>query len=213
MAGAARIDPGPDARERILEAALEAFAENGFEGSKTRDIAGRAKVTLGLVQYYYGSKLELWKAAVDRAFADLVDSLDEALDADATLTTRERLRGMLRSHVHFVARRPEFARLMHEEGKRRGPRTRWLVDRHVKPLHERLEPMIALAQREGFLPSTPAPIHYFYAMVGAITMIFHQAEECRRLTGIDPSDPAVADAHALAIEQLFLAASPQETRT
>ena len=63
MPRAARAETGSDARERILEAALAAFAENGFDGSKTRDIASRADVTLGLVQYYYGSKLNLWKAA------------------------------------------------------------------------------------------------------------------------------------------------------
>ena len=40
--------------------------------------------------------------------------------------------------------------------------------------------------------------------VGAVSALFHQAPECRLLTGRDPSDPAVADAHADALIQLFL---------
>ena len=39
---------------------------------------------------------------------------------------------------------------------------------------------------------------------GAIDVIFHQAEECRRVTGVDPSDPEVIEAHARTIEFMFL---------
>lgn len=211
MPRAARAESGPDARERILEAALEAFSENGFEGAKTRDIAARARVTLGLVQYYYGSKLDLWKAAVDHCFVELGDSFDRALEGTDAMSARDCLRRLLHSHVHFVAHKPEFVRLMHDEGKRRGPRTRWLVDRYVKPMHARLAPLIDRAQSEGLLPPHPAPTHFIYAMVGAVGMIFHQAEECRRVSGIDPGDPDVAEAHALAIEHLFLGPSREES--
>ena len=36
-------------RERILAAALEVFAERGFDGARTRDIAERAGANLGLI--------------------------------------------------------------------------------------------------------------------------------------------------------------------
>ena len=197
---------GKETRERILVAALDAFAERSYEGATTREIAHRAGVPLGLLRYYFGDKLKLWKAAVDRAFAEIRTGLDSAIAGEpgSTGDDLERVRAGIRAHVHFVARNPEFVRLMHDEGKRRGPRARWLADRYVKPMFDRLVPMMGRLQQQGRLPKDIAPLHFAYALVGAIDVIFHQAEECRRVTGVDPQDPEVIAAHARAVEYLLL---------
>ena len=160
---------------------------------------------LGLLQYHFGSKQKLWQAAVDRAFGDINRELDaattQALDAEDELA---RTRAGIRAHVRFVARHPEFVRLMHDEGKRRGPRMRWLVDRHVKPMFARMEPTIRRLQELGRLPADIEPLHFVYGLIGAIDVIFHQVEECRRVTGADPADPAFAEAHARAVEHMLL---------
>ncbi len=204
MAGAAAAEIRSDARNRILVAALRAFSENGFEGSRTRDIAARADVTLGLLQYYFGSKLKLWQAAVDLAFVELREGLEAILSLSELSDERERLRLLIRSHVRFVAQNPEFVRLMHEEGKRRGPRMRWLADRHVKPLFEKMIPLIRRSQEKGILPAGIPPAHFVYILAGAAGVIFHQAEECKRVAGFDPADASAVEAHARAVEHLFL---------
>jgi TetR/AcrR family transcriptional regulator len=204
-----------EVRKRILDAALQSFAEKGFDGATTRQIAGRANVPLGLLRYYFGDKLKLWQASVDQAFGELRSGLDAttfmpmsgAEDRDPVSA----IRAGIRAHVHFVAKNPEFVRLMHEEGKRRGPRMRWLVDRHVTPLFERLVPVIAHLQELGRLPKGIAPLHFAYALIGSIDVIFHQAEECRRVTGVDPTDPAVIDAHSRAVEFMLLGSPSTET--
>ena len=63
MARAATLETGSDTRERILVAALQAFAEKGYDGATTREIASRAGVNLGLLQYHFGGKPKLWQAA------------------------------------------------------------------------------------------------------------------------------------------------------
>jgi AcrR family transcriptional regulator len=188
MAGPAAAEAGSDSRERILRAALEAFSQRGFDGATTREIAAHAGVPLGLLQYHFGGKPKLWRAAASPA--------DE----------RERMQLLIRGHVEFVARNPEFVRLMHDEGKRRGPRMRWMVDRHVKPLYTALAPLIQRSQEVGLLPAGIAPIHFVYILAGAVGVIFHQAEECKRLAGVDPFDRAAVEAHSRAVEHLFLGA-------
>jgi hypothetical protein len=72
----------------------------------------------------------------------------------------------------------------------------------------RLLPMIRLLQELGRLPDDIPPLHFAYALIGAIDVIFHQVEECRRVTGVDPTDPAVVEAHARAVEYMLLGSAP-----
>jgi AcrR family transcriptional regulator len=191
-------------RDRILEVALEAFSELGFDGASTRAIAAGAGVNQGLIPYYFGTKDELWREAVDRAFSELREGLTGIFDTVAAQSGRERLAVMIRRYVDFVARHPEFVRLMNEEGKRDGPRMRWLTDHHVRPLYEGMLRIFREARVLDVLPPGVDPVHLHYIYVGAVATIFHQAHECRRLTGYDPSTPEAARAHSDALIQLLL---------
>lgn len=56
----------PSARERILTAAEELFAETGFDATPTSRIAALARVPKGLVHYYFRRKADLLTALVQR---------------------------------------------------------------------------------------------------------------------------------------------------
>jgi AcrR family transcriptional regulator len=56
-------------REAILQSALVAFSRHGYDGIGVREIAQAAGVTAVLVNRYFGSKEELFAAAVETAFA------------------------------------------------------------------------------------------------------------------------------------------------
>jgi len=197
-------------RELILRAALRAFAVRGFDGASTREIAAKAGVNHGLIPYYFGSKQKLWQAAVDLAFEQLKAGVEAILADPSFADDRARAARLIRAHVRFVAAYPEFVRLMHEEGKRGGPRMRWLVDRHVRPLYQAIEALLARGQKSGTLRLAMTPLHFFYVLAGAAGVIFHQAEECKRLTGVDPCDPEVVEEHARVVERLLLGSSPEE---
>src|SRR5271167_2528762 len=56
---------GEDTRRRILDAAIEIFAAEGYDGASTRTLAERAGVNLPAIQYYFGSKEGLYRAVVE----------------------------------------------------------------------------------------------------------------------------------------------------
>lgn len=55
----------PDTKAEILAAARGTFAERGYEGATIRAIASRAGVDPALVMHYFGSKEDLFAAALD----------------------------------------------------------------------------------------------------------------------------------------------------
>ena len=193
-----------ETRDKIVRAALDIFTEKGFEAASTREIATRVGVNHGLIPYYFGTKQKLWRAAVDHAFGDMQEEVDAILADPATPDPRERAARMIRAHVYFVARRPAFVRLMFEEGKRRGERMRWIVDRHVQPLYDAVTQLLSQVLRRDDATLDVSPAHLFYVMAGATGLIFHQAEECRRVSGVDPFDPEIVEAHARIVERMLL---------
>ncbi|HXJ34821.1 MAG TPA: TetR family transcriptional regulator [Candidatus Eisenbacteria bacterium] len=199
-ATAARGSEG--ARERILAAALDVFAERGFEGARTREIAERAGANLGLIKYYFDDKERLWKAAVGRAFEELTAGFADGAGGSGRDEPLAWLERNLRQFVRFVARHPEFMRLMNDEGKRDSRRMRWLADRFVRPMAEAVGAHLERAQAEGLVPPIPL-VSLRYIVLGAAGLIFSQAPECKYISGVDPTDPAFAERHADALLQVL----------
>lgn len=185
-------------RERILAAAVDEFADRSFDGSTTRAIAARAGVTQPLLNYHFRTKDELWRSAVDSLFGTLTTALGDRIDGlrgadDVTVT-----RLMVREFVEFSARNPQLHRIITGECKADGPRMDYLVDRHISPLYAMATQRFARLVDAGVLPPV-APAHLYYLLTGAGPTMFVLGPECRRLTGLDPTDDAVIAAHADAV--------------
>jgi AcrR family transcriptional regulator len=99
--------PGLEARQRIIDVAIKIFGSLGFENASTRTIATRAKVNLGSLRYYFGSKKKLYLACVEHiavygeaqleAFADKVGA-----SAGAPDSSREQSLEVLRFSVEML---------------------------------------------------------------------------------------------------------------
>ena len=193
--------PRGEARDRIVAAAIEAFAEKGFEAASTRDVAKRAGTDQGLVTYHFPSKDGLWRAAADRLFSVMGQRLDERMAALAQADPRTRVRGAIREYVRWVAEHPEFFRFLVDEGNLSNARTRWLVDTHLKPRFEFMRDA-GLARAVGV--EEDAVPHAFFALSGAAGLIFAVSSNCRRLTGLDPRRKDAIESHADFVADLFL---------
>ncbi|MGH3760139.1 MAG: TetR/AcrR family transcriptional regulator [Gemmatimonadales bacterium] len=81
-------DDDPSARERILTAAEELFAEFGFDATPTSKIAARATVPKGLVHYYFKRKSDLLAALVDRLPDEQVEPARVVVPGDVAASLR-----------------------------------------------------------------------------------------------------------------------------
>ncbi|MFE5191880.1 TetR family transcriptional regulator [Streptomyces sp. NPDC056628] len=68
-------------RERILDAAREEFSERGYEKTSVRGIAKAAGVDPALVHHYFGTKEQVFEAAVEVALVPALKVRDTVLAA------------------------------------------------------------------------------------------------------------------------------------
>ncbi len=67
---------GTQARQRLLKAALQLFADKGYQKTSTREIADAAEVNLGSISYYFGDKPGLYRAVFCESFCDTAAAPD-----------------------------------------------------------------------------------------------------------------------------------------
>ncbi|MEU5733162.1 TetR family transcriptional regulator [Streptomyces antimycoticus] len=67
---------GPGARDRILAAARNEFAERGYDKTSIRGIAKAAEVDPALVHHYFGTKEQVFEAAIELIFAPAMAAPD-----------------------------------------------------------------------------------------------------------------------------------------
>lgn len=78
---------GDVARQQLILSAMALFAENGFEGTSTREISNQAQQNIGAIAYYFGSKEGLYRAVLE-FITDYINAqfLDKFLDIDDFFT-------------------------------------------------------------------------------------------------------------------------------
>jgi TetR/AcrR family transcriptional regulator len=187
--------------QRIVDAAVSAFAEQGFGASSTRDIAARAGVTQGLVTYHFESKDALWRAAADQIFGQLGGSLPVRPRRATRAERRTGARAAIRAFVHFAARHPELFHFMVDAGRHDDDRMRWLVETHLEP---RFSDLAGYGSADGIMSGRGLAPHSYYALLGAGSLIFAIAPECRALTGVDPTTAGAIERHAELMAKLFV---------
>ena len=60
---------GDDTRSRLIDAASAIFAERGYQSATTREICIHARANAAAVNYHFGDKLGLYKAALESVIA------------------------------------------------------------------------------------------------------------------------------------------------
>lgn len=87
--------------QMILDAAIEFFAEHGFD-AQIRSLAERIGVSQGLIFRYFATKEELVERVFQRTFLARWDPGWELLLGDRSVPLRERLRRFLKSYLGVV---------------------------------------------------------------------------------------------------------------
>jgi AcrR family transcriptional regulator len=182
-------------RADILEAALKIFAKDSFEGASVLDIARVAKTGQPSIHYHFGSKEQLWMAAVDHAMGNLKSFVDAIALTTVDLEPIDVLRVVCRCFVNFSANYPEHALILINEMRVSGERFEWLTEKYLRPVHKHIDTLLENGKRRDQIKDIPV-MHLTNTILIALVHFFTIGPMLNRIYAIDVSDPAVVAAHA-----------------
>jgi AcrR family transcriptional regulator len=147
-----------------MVAAIEAFSLHGYNGVSLRTVNEQLGVSRNLLYQRFGSKADLWRAAVDWAFRPLIEYLETADDESADPMIR--LRMLIRNFIEYSATRPYLARIATMEGAAATDRLNYLYDNYIGPIQSRFAPLFSLLREQGRIKNIPTEIFYFQLTSG-----------------------------------------------
>jgi AcrR family transcriptional regulator len=104
--------PAGERRVRILDAAVEVFAEHGYTAAKMQDIATRAGVVPSVLYDHFGSKRELHITLLELHAAQLRERSLRRLEG---ATVEEMVRASISNYFAFVEEDPFIWRVLHQD--------------------------------------------------------------------------------------------------
>ena len=96
-------------RRKILDAAEELFANLGYRGASVKKISTKAGVTGAMINYYFGNKLNLYHAVLDRIVRDIGKMVKDVLATG--LPPAQRLEIFFGWFFDYAAQHPNFSKL------------------------------------------------------------------------------------------------------
>ncbi|MGQ7845669.1 TetR family transcriptional regulator C-terminal domain-containing protein [Granulosicoccus sp. 3-233] len=116
---------------RIVRAALDVFASNGYRGSTVDQIADTAGMSKANVLYYFNTKQDIYAAVLARTLTVWLDPLEE-LDADGDPI--EELWKYAQQKLRLSRKAPHASRLFANEILQGGPVIRPFLENQLKSL-------------------------------------------------------------------------------
>jgi TetR/AcrR family transcriptional regulator len=193
---------GEQTRTKLLVAAIECFATQGYDATGTRLIESKAGVKRGLIAWHFQSKETLWKAAAVSLFSRAAEDFAAVRMQLSDVSQTQQLRQMVKVYVRFLAKYPQIHRLLSTEGSHESWRLTWLVENIAAPWYADLQRVFVESKDAGMFPDMDF-IHFFYILTGSAAMIFAMAPEARCLSGKDVLQPEFVEAHADALIALI----------
>ena len=146
-ASARRASKTAPRREELVAVAFRQLAERGFEGLRTRDVAGAAGVNVATLHYYFPTKESLIRGVLEHAMGRFRTTLEpQGAPAD-------QLRNHLRAVRKLMTTEPELGIVMGELALRanRDSSVREIVDEMYSTWQKAMRGLLKRAARDGKL--------------------------------------------------------------
>lgn len=186
-------------RERILRAALEVFARDGFRGATVDGIAVVAGMSKPNLLYYFPSKDQIYRTVLEQLLETWLDPLRE-IDAEGD-PLRE-ISGYIERKIEMARDFPQESRLFANEMLRGAPILKDILETDLKAMVDEKAAVLRRWAKEGQI----APIDPYHLIFAIWATTQHYADfdtQVQAVLGPGMSGEGRFDDAASALKQLF----------
>lgn len=188
--------------ERLYEIALNAFAEKGFEGTSTTEIARKAGIARSLLNYHFGNKEELWKKTIDRLNKQVVETFEHYPTTYKEKNGIDILKLMIRHQIKFMAKYPQYSQVISHEFANPSPRADWIIDSLINPFY-RLTASLFKEERDNGRLKKFSRENQSSILLGMSSYFFSNSYLIRKKFNIDPFCEKEIEKHADTVVEIF----------
>lgn len=156
---------------KILSAAEEVFAEKGFDGATTQEIADRAGLPKANVHYYFRTKKDIYLAVMSSIMAPWLEAF-QAISADDDPT--EALGNYIRRKVMLSKERPLASRIFANEMIRGAPVLSEFLNSDLNDWVDEKVGILKQWAKRGKMD--PIPPHHLFFVIWAATQTYADFE-------------------------------------
>jgi TetR/AcrR family transcriptional regulator len=187
MPGQNAMSESKSTAERVLDAAEDLFAEQGYSATSLGDVADRVGIRSPSLYNHFRNKEALYGAVVDRLLGEFTAPFDEL---NAQPITLSRIYLWLETIVRKHHEQPNLARLLQHAALSGGPQTNEIIDRLFRPMFDPAQSReIEIAPKLGAELQPWAVMALNNMVMSYITM----APMYKDLLGQDPFGPEALD--------------------
>lgn len=190
-------------RERLLQAALEVFAQQGYRAATIREICGRAEANVAAVHYHFGDKRKLYEAIYGHLFDTLRERRTAVLPPEAA--AEERLRIHIKTLFEEIfccaddsERSVQLSSLYLNEMARPTEVLDRIVTEHLEPDARALYAIVAELLETS--PDDPLVIDCSVSVIGQVLYYYHAMPIFSRL---HPEHPPIHQRLDALVEQVW----------
>lgn len=195
-------DVKPGAREHLMDAASNLMCERDTLDISLNEIALRAGVNSALVKYYFGNKLGMMIALLDRNLAKSIEQVKGLVEMNISPSQKMRIhvKGIMRLYFQY----PYMQRLL-VAVMRDAPEdvAQDVANRLIRPMADAQAAILASGAASGDFREVDPKLFYF-AVIGACDQIFSARLVMNYVHGIDGLDEDLQRAYVEEISRMVM---------
>ena len=159
-----------DKSAKILASALEILAKKGYENTTINDIADNAKISRGLLHYYFKDKEDLAAQAMSFGFGSMWES--SIGNIQSARSPEQLVDSMIEVLKKNTLERPDFSALLFEMwvSSRRSAKIHKVFSDGLQETINRLEGLLGVANSLGIIKADPSELE---GMVRVLIALYH----------------------------------------